>query len=93
MPLIAVEGDNNSHGGGALNAGNSSVYCEGKLIATQTTTASADSICPIPPHCAPSTSSYSSTVFVEGNVVHRIGDSRVCGATTIETGNSSVYAG
>ena len=94
MPLFAVEGDNNSHGGGSLLQTASKTYIEGRLVAIEVTNANPDNLCPIASiHCNPATSSYSSSVFIEGHPVHRVGDSRICGAVTVETNCHKTYCG
>ena len=94
MPGVARNGDTNSHGGGALIASAVKTYVNGLLIARIGDNASPDSLCPIPggPHCNPVATGGSATVFAEGKGVHRIGDSRSCGATTV-TGSANVFAG
>ena len=63
--LIAVNGDENSHGGGALVAGSNNVYAGGKKVVNHTPDGSAaDSLCPLAPHCAPVTATGSPDVFV-----------------------------
>ena len=63
--LIAVNGDVNSHGGGALVAGSNNDYCGGILVVNHTPDGSAaDSLCPLAPHCAPVTAAGSPDVFV-----------------------------
>lgn len=94
MPLIAVEGDQNSHGGGALIAGGASspgtVRIGGSKVIVHESPAEVDTI-----HGPPATytAGGSSKVFIYGAPVHRHGDFRVCGSTTIATGQSSVEAG
>ena len=62
--LVSVDGDPNTHGGGALNASAKNVYCEGILVVNHTAdTAAPDALCPIPPHCGPSTAAGSPNVF------------------------------
>lgn len=52
--LWAVDGDPNDHGGGALIAGGApTVSINGKTVIVQGDAASADALCPVPPHCAP----------------------------------------
>lgn len=62
--LIAVEGDMNSHGGGALIPGRSDVKIGNIPIIVVGNSASADSLCPTAggPHCAPKASSGSGSV-------------------------------
>lgn len=93
--LWAVEDDQNSHGGGALNAdGNSSpqtVKINGKPVIVHESTAEPDDLGhPLPPT---DTAEGSSTVFCYGAPVHRHGDLRKCGATTVVTGQSTVKVG
>ena len=65
--LIAVNGDVNSHGGGALVAGSNNVYAGGKKVVNHTPDSAApDDLC-IPvggAHCGPSTAQGSDNVFV-----------------------------
>jgi len=97
MPLIAVLGDPNTHGNGGLDASNNSgkFFVNGRKVVYLGSTAQPDDLC-IPlggAHCAPSATSASSKVFSEGIAVHRHGDSRACGATTVVTNQSKVYVG
>ncbi len=63
--LVSVNGDPNSHGGGALSAGSNQVYAGGILVVNHSPDdAAADALCPIPPHCGPSTASGSPDVYV-----------------------------
>lgn len=62
--LVALDNDPNSHGAGNLIAAVNGVYAEGKLIVGHPNEASADNLCPIPPHCEPDTNEGSTTVFV-----------------------------
>jgi len=89
--LIAVKGDKNSHGNGDLLIGSTDVFMNNKEVVTETTNASPDSLCPLPPHGNPQTSSYSSTVFINNKRVHRINDQRTCGAVTVKTNNITVF--
>lgn len=93
--LCAVEGDPNSHGAGTLiAAGDSSpqtVKINGKSVIVHESPANPDNLGhPLPPT---STSNGSGSVTYYGKPVHRNGDLRQCGATTIVTGQSSVQAG
>jgi uncharacterized Zn-binding protein involved in type VI secretion len=95
MPLVAVEGDPNSHGGGQLIASGGSapqkVRIGGIPIIVHESPAFPDgALHPLPPT---STAEGSSKVFCYGLPVHRDGDLRQCGATTIASGNSKVIAG
>jgi len=93
MPLWAVDKDPNTHGAGGLIPDNpKTVYIEGKNVIENRDPARPDALCPLPPHCNPGTSSGSPNVFVYGNPVHRMRDKRVCGATTIVTNQSTVFA-
>lgn len=92
--LVAVSGDNNTHGGGALIPQNpQTVFVEGQSVIEDSDPASPDGLCPGPGHCNPASVNGSSTVFVYGKPLHRNGDSRVCGAKTTVTNQSTVYAG
>ena len=65
--LISVNGDPNSHGGGALVAGSRRVYINSIAVVNHTPDgAAADNLCiPLgPPHCAPVTASGSPDVYV-----------------------------
>ena len=63
--LIAVNGNVNTHGAGALSAGSAHMYCHSTLVVNNTPDGSAaDALCPIPPHCAPITAGGSTNVFV-----------------------------
>ena len=63
--LISVNGDPNTHGGGALVAGSANVFIGNIAIVNNTPDGSAaDALCPIPPHCAPITAEGSPDVFV-----------------------------
>ncbi|MAV94442.1 MAG: hypothetical protein CMA31_02005 [Euryarchaeota archaeon] len=62
--LVAVNGDPNSHGGGGLIAHSNQVFADNILTVNHTAdTANPDAICPIPPHCGPSTDQGSPNVF------------------------------
>ncbi len=63
---IAVDGDVNSHGGGALSAATNNVFIGGIAIVNVGDSASADNLCPTAggSHCAPSASSGLGTVIV-----------------------------
>ena len=62
--LWAVEEDPNSHGGGGLISGTLAVYINDRKVINNTPDeASADGLCPLPPHCSPSTSEGSENVF------------------------------
>jgi len=97
--LWAVQGDGDSHGGGALNADADSaphtVFINGRPVVVNLSHAAPDSLCEIvgPPHCDPFTTSGSSTVTCYGKPAHRNGDSRVCGATTVVTHQTTVFIG
>jgi len=62
--LWAVEGDGNSHGGGALSASGSTVKIGGiKVIVHTPDAGAADSLCPIDPdHCSTPTNGGSGNV-------------------------------
>jgi hypothetical protein len=65
--LVSVDGDPNTHGGGALNAANNNVYINNKLVVNHTPeNAAPDDLCPPlgGDHCAPVTAGGSPDVFV-----------------------------
>lgn len=65
--LTAVDGNTNTHGGGALQAANPNVYIGGKLVVINApNNAAPDGLCPIPPHCNPKTAGGSSNVYIGG---------------------------
>ena len=62
--LVSVNGDPNTHGGGELIAHSNQVFADNILSVNHTAdTANPDAICPIPPHCGPSTDQGSPNVF------------------------------
>ena len=64
--LVAVDGDPNSHGDGALIAATNNVFINGKMVVNVGDSAVPDSLC-IPvggAHCAPSATGGLSTVSV-----------------------------
>lgn len=92
--LWAVINDPNTHGGGGLIPANPrTVYIEGKNVIEHSDPAFPDALCPASPHCNPETAEGSASVSVYGNPVHRHDDRRICGATTIVQGQSSVFVG
>ncbi len=95
--LVAIMGDPNSHGNGQLLASNNTgkVFIGGIKVVYVGSSASPDDLCiPIgPPHCDPVSTGGSSKVTCEGIAIHRNNDSRVCGAVTVVTGNTKVFAG
>jgi len=95
MYLVSVKDDNNSHGEGALRASQSTVYVEGILAIVDGDSASADLLClPLKgAHCAPAAAEGSKSVFIEGTAVHADGMARACGASTVVTGQGTVYIG
>jgi uncharacterized Zn-binding protein involved in type VI secretion len=92
MSAVARDQDTNDHGAGEIQATASTVFVNGKPIATVGDPAAPDGLCPIigGAHCAPSTSTGAATVFAEGRAVHRVGDLRTCGAET-DTGSPDVF--
>lgn len=64
--LAAVDGNPNSHGGGALSAACNNVYIGNILVVIQTNSAAPDSLCPIPggAHCNPHAAGASGDVFI-----------------------------
>lgn len=93
MPLVATEGDPNTHGGGGLIAGNpQTVLINNIPVIEYSDPAVPDSLCPLPPHCNPASASGSENVFVYSNPIHRQQDIRVCGATTVVGNQNNVFA-
>lgn len=92
MPAVARDQDPNSHGAGEIQASVSSVFINGRKVATLGDPAASDGLCPSVggAHCSPSTLTGSASVFAEGKPVHRVGDSRNCGAVTSE-GSPNVF--
>jgi uncharacterized Zn-binding protein involved in type VI secretion len=63
--LWAVDGDQNSHGGGALHTTHDWFTINGKGVIVVQDHASADALCPIPPdHCDPFATGFSDLVNV-----------------------------
>lgn len=93
MPLWAVQGDQNTHGGGDLIADNpQTVFINFIPVIEHEDPAAPDSLCPASPHCNPSTSEGSLDVFVYNKPIHRHDDFRICGATTIVLLQDTVFA-
>lgn len=90
--LVSVFGDNNSHGGGALQASNNpnKLFIGGLKVNIIDSMALVDDLMHTPGET--DAASGSGKVFLVGIAVHRNGDSRYCGATTIVSGQSKVYA-
>lgn len=85
--LISQVGDFNTHGGGALIPATPKVFINNFAACSIGTPASPDSLCD-PTHrpldCAPVAIGGSTKVFIGGTGIHREGDLRVCGATTMK---------
>ncbi|TCR60933.1 hypothetical protein [Bosea sp. BK604] len=62
--LWAVEGDQNSHGGGALITSHAWLTINGRGVIVVGDHAAPDALCPIPPHCDPMAVGFSSLVDV-----------------------------
>lgn len=62
--LWAVEGDPNSHGGGALISSHGWLTIKGRGVIVAGDHAAADSLCPTPPHCDPVAVGFSPLVDV-----------------------------
>lgn len=95
MPLVSIQGNPNTHGGGDLIAGNpQTVQVVSIPVIEFSDPANPDGLCPIPggSHCSPDSSSGSPNVFVYNNPIHRDRDSRTCGASTIVDSQSTVFA-
>tara|TARA_B100001057_G_scaffold466086_1_gene522867 strand:- start:3673 stop:3987 length:315 start_codon:yes stop_codon:yes gene_type:complete len=67
--FISIDGDPNTHGGGALKATETvgKVRINGIAVILNGDPASPDGLCPIPPHCGPNASSASPNVRAGGN--------------------------
>jgi len=64
--LWSIDGDPNSHGGGALSAATNNVFIGGIAVCNNNDSAGADALC-VPvggAHCAPSASGGSDNVYV-----------------------------
>ena len=64
--LWSINGDPNSHGGGALSAATNNVFIGGIAVCNDKDSAAADDLCPPlgGAHCAPDADGGSSNVFV-----------------------------
>jgi len=93
MPLIAVIGDKNTHGDGDLICDNNpgKVFIGGKLVSFLGCQAAGDKQDHPTGTTNPSTAS--GKVFGCGIAIHRQGDMRQCGATTVVSNQSKVTAG
>lgn len=95
MPFLwAVDGDPNTHGAGELIPDNpKTVFINNKAVIEHDDPAAPDTLCFTvgAPHCNPETAEGSPNVFVYSKPVHRHDDSRICGATTIVEGQSTVF--
>jgi uncharacterized Zn-binding protein involved in type VI secretion len=87
MPGIARVGID-SAGGTILGGGQSTVYCNGALIAVLGDAVAGHGL---PPHAAPVMAEASSTVFAGGIAICRAGDIASCGDPA--TGSSNSFAG
>ena len=68
--LASVQGDPNTHGGGALGAtvNDGTVFINNKKVVLLGSSAAPDALCPVSPvHCNPKSSSASPNVFACGN--------------------------
>lgn len=91
--LIAVIGDEEDHLQGALTASNNTgkLFAQGKRVVYHDSTAAADGALHTVP--AVNADTCSTKVFSEGIPVHRNNDQRYCGAKTIVTNQTKVFAG
>lgn len=95
MPLVSIEGNPNTHGGGRLEAGNpQTVKVSNTSVIEVSDPAGPDGLCPIlgGSHCNPESSTGSPNVYVYNNPIHRDKDGRSCGASTIVNSQSTVFA-
>lgn len=92
MPAVHRLGDANSAGGVILSTSQGSVFVNGKLAATDGSTVSGHFPF-FPPHVPTTkTANGSSTVFIEGIPVNRLGDADECGHPRA-AGSPNVYVG
>lgn len=92
MALAAVFGDKNDHGNGDLICDNNDkVFISGKKVAILNSTALSDDLGHEPTETEPLV--VSSKVFIKGLGVHRHGDARKCGASTVVSGQTKVSIG
>lgn len=93
--LWAVKGDQNTHGGGNLIPQNpQTVYVNSINVIEHQDPAFPDALCPKSPiHCNPATAKGSSSCFVYSSPMHRDRDSRICGAVTKVSLQTSVFVG
>jgi uncharacterized Zn-binding protein involved in type VI secretion len=85
-------GDLNSHGGGALETPPQTKFTVGgKLVATVDTVAAIDGLLHAPG--ATNAATGQSKWTIAGKAVHRHGDGRYCGASTIVTSQSTFSIG
>lgn len=95
MPLISVQGNPNTHGGGGLIADNpQTVQVKNIPVIELVDPADPDALCgPLGgSHCNPESAAASPNVFVYENPLHRDKDSRTCGATTVVDSQDNVFA-
>lgn len=95
MPLISVKDDPNDEQQGELINSQSTVYAENILIIIKDDNANPDKIFiddHISPHDNPKAIQGSPSVFVANKPVHRKDDMRICGASTVVVGQSTVFA-
>jgi uncharacterized Zn-binding protein involved in type VI secretion len=87
--LVAVKGDPESHGGGALHADNTGgkMFAGGIEVVVVGSSADTDNLF----HPNPAAATGSGKLWVNGNMIHRNNDSRTCGASTIATGQTKLY--
>jgi len=93
MPLISVENDTDSAGGGNIQATQHTVFVNNKAVIIIGDSASPDSLCPTQngTHCNPKSKVGSSSVFVNNKAVHRDKDDRICGDTNVVVGQTTVF--
>lgn len=94
MALISVDQDQDNVGGGAITASQHTVFINNKAVSVVGDNASSDSKFPSLHglHGDPTTASGSPNVFVTNKAVHREGDTRACGDTTVVSGQATVFA-
>lgn len=90
VELAAVENDPDDHGEGRFKTpSNTTVKVMNKPIIVKGDDANGDN----QGHTNPEAEGTSATVFAYNVKVHRVNDTRNCGAKTVKDGNTTVYVG
>ena len=92
---LAIDFDGNTHGAGSLLATQIKVFILNLPVCSIGDPGEPDNMCNQynpPIHCNPNAIGGSVKVFINNRSVHRQGDQRSCGATTVSV-NMKVFAG